>query len=68
MAKKPAETNAIFVALLDPVELHDKKCKLCQGSPTVRFTEHYFLALSKFQETLEGMLNKRLAGEVMRFS
>jgi methionyl-tRNA synthetase len=40
-------------ALLDPTELHDKKCKLCKGSPTVRYTEHYFLALSKFQATLE---------------
>lgn len=40
-------------ALLDPLELHDKKCKLCQGSPTTRYTEHYFLALSKFQEKLE---------------
>jgi methionyl-tRNA synthetase len=40
-------------ALLDPLELLDKKCKLCQGSPTTRYTEHYFLALSKFQEKLE---------------
>ncbi|QGQ93997.1 methionine--tRNA ligase [Paenibacillus psychroresistens] len=40
-------------SLLDPTELHDKKCKLCGSSPTVRFTEHYFLALSKFQVALE---------------
>jgi methionyl-tRNA synthetase len=40
-------------ALLDPTELYDKKCKLCKGSPTVRYTEHYFLALSKFQVSLE---------------
>ncbi|MBP1989149.1 methionine--tRNA ligase [Paenibacillus eucommiae] len=40
-------------ALLDPSELLDVKCKLCKSIPSVRYTDHYFLALSKFQAELE---------------
>ncbi|WP_246314289.1 methionine--tRNA ligase [Paenibacillus foliorum] len=45
-------------SLLDPVELIDKKCKLCKSSPTTRFSDHYFLALSKFQGELERYLDQ----------
>jgi methionyl-tRNA synthetase len=40
-------------ALLDPQDLLDKKCKLCKNSPSLRHTDHYFLALSRFQQELE---------------
>lgn len=39
--------------LLDPLELNNKKCKICGGTPTVKTTEHLFLALSKFQDELK---------------
>lgn len=39
--------------ILDPLELSDRKCKICGSSPTVRNTEHFFLALSAFRSELE---------------
>lgn len=40
-------------SLLDPLQLLEPECKLCGHRPVVRPTEHYFLALSRFQERLE---------------
>lgn len=40
-------------SLLDPLDLKDKKCRICGSSPTTRDTEHLFIALSKFQHELE---------------
>lgn len=45
-------------ALLDPLELHNPKCKLCKHSPTVRHTDHYFLALSRFQDQLQSYMEQ----------
>lgn len=39
-------------SLLDPADLKDKRCKICRCTPDTRPVEHYFLALSKFQEQL----------------
>lgn len=44
--------------LLDPIELDNKKCKICGCTPTVKSTKHLFFALSQFQ----GLLNKYLDG------
>ncbi|MBD0379917.1 methionine--tRNA ligase [Paenibacillus sedimenti] len=44
--------------LLDPLELHQRKCKLCNETPSCRFSDHYFLALSKFQNELEFFVEK----------
>lgn len=38
--------------LLDPLELNDKRCKICGSIPMVKKTEHLFFALSKFQTLL----------------
>ncbi|QHW29966.1 methionine--tRNA ligase [Paenibacillus rhizovicinus] len=38
--------------LLDPSDLIDRTCKLCGNPPIERETEHYYLALSKFQTAL----------------
>ncbi|MEC0368488.1 methionine--tRNA ligase [Paenibacillus chibensis] len=38
--------------LLDPSDLKEPVCKLCGSTPVERATEHYYLALSKFQEAL----------------
>lgn len=45
-------------ALLDPLQLLDRKCKVCLNHPTTRFTEHFFLALSKFQTSLENYVEQ----------
>ncbi|GGG60521.1 methionine--tRNA ligase [Paenibacillus radicis (ex Gao et al. 2016)] len=38
--------------LLDPSDLTDKTCKICGNPPVDRPTEHYYLALSRFQAEL----------------
>ncbi|MFF2091291.1 methionine--tRNA ligase [Paenibacillus sp. NPDC058174] len=38
--------------LLDPSDLTDKTCKICGNPPVDRPTEHYYLALSRFQTEL----------------
>ncbi|SFI51191.1 methionyl-tRNA synthetase [Paenibacillus sp. UNC496MF] len=38
--------------LLDPSDLTDRTCKLCGNPPVERETDHYYLALSRFQEAL----------------
>lgn len=39
--------------LLDPSDLSDRTCKLCGSTPVERSTEHYYIALSRFQTELE---------------
>ncbi|CAN7657094.1 methionine--tRNA ligase [Paenibacillus sp. LjRoot56] len=45
-------------ALLDPLELHNRTCKLCNGRPSSRLSDHYFLSLSKFQNDLENFVDQ----------
>jgi methionyl-tRNA synthetase len=40
-------------SILDPLELLNKKCKLCGNSPTIKRTEHFYFELSKLQSELE---------------
>lgn len=44
--------------LLDPAELSEKTCKLCGNPPIERPTEHYYLALSRFQRVLTEYADK----------
>ncbi|WP_079510170.1 methionine--tRNA ligase [Mesobacillus jeotgali] len=39
--------------VLEPLDLIDRRCKICGHPPTVRKTEHFYFALSSFQQTLE---------------
>jgi methionyl-tRNA synthetase len=39
--------------ILEPLELLERKCKLCGNEPTTRFTEHFYFSLSTFQSVLE---------------
>lgn len=39
--------------MLEPLDLLERQCKLCGNEPTTRSTEHFYLSLSSFQETLE---------------
>lgn len=45
-------------ALLDPLDLLDRKCKICGTSPVTKSTRHLFLALSKFQQELEAYVSQ----------
>ena len=39
--------------LLDPSDLSERICKLCGSTPVERPTEHFYIALSRFQTVLE---------------
>ncbi len=39
--------------LMDTITLKDPKCKICNGTPIVRETSHWFLNLPAFQEKLK---------------
>ena len=38
--------------LLDPQELNNVKCKICNSTPEIKTSEHFFFALSKFESKL----------------
>ena len=39
--------------ILDPLDLIDKRCKICGNEPKIRETEHFYFAFSQFQGRLE---------------
>lgn len=39
--------------ILEPLELLERKCKICGNEPTTRSTEHFYFYLSSFQTVLE---------------
>ncbi len=39
--------------VLEPLELLERKCKICSHPPITRLTEHFYFALSSFQTILE---------------
>ncbi|MGG3574647.1 methionine--tRNA ligase [Bacillus gobiensis] len=43
-------------AILDPIDLLEKTCKLCGSSPTIKVTEHFYFSLSAFQIELENFI------------
>ena len=43
-------------SILDPLDLKNKKCKLCGSEPVFKDTEHLFLDLPRFQKDLEKYL------------
>ncbi|MEM5633072.1 methionine--tRNA ligase [Bacillus cereus] len=52
--KQQEEINAMLVlAILDPLDLLEKKCKLCGSTPSVEETEHFYFALHTFQEQIK---------------
>jgi methionyl-tRNA synthetase len=40
-------------SVLEPLELLNRKCKICGNEPTTRSTEHFYFSLSSFQNVLE---------------
>jgi methionyl-tRNA synthetase len=45
-------------SVLDPLDLLDRKCKICGNPPTTRTTEHFYFSLSSLQSTLENYTNE----------
>ena len=52
--------------ILDPLDLIDRTCKLCGSEPTIRKTEHFYFALSAFQEQLEKFVQEAKTSELWR--
>jgi methionyl-tRNA synthetase len=44
--------------LLDPIELKNKKCKLCGDEPQFRETEHLFIDLPSYQQKLKNYVDE----------
>nr|DAD23988.1 TPA_asm: hypothetical protein HUJ06_025451 [Nelumbo nucifera] len=44
--------------MLNPTELKDPRCKLCQTTPRIRDTDHLFLELPLLKDKLEEYINK----------
>ncbi|KAM3702300.1 hypothetical protein ACJW31_04G015600 [Castanea mollissima] len=45
-------------SLLNPTELKDPRCKVCQTTPHIRDTNHLFLELPLLKDKLEEYINK----------
>jgi methionyl-tRNA synthetase len=43
-------------SLLEPIELLNRKCKLCSNEPIIKNTKQLYFALSKFQDDIEANL------------
>lgn len=39
--------------ILDPLDLLEKRCKICGNEPEIKETEHFYFAFSQFQKQLE---------------
>lgn len=52
--------------ILDPLDLIDRTCKLCGHEPTIRKTEHFYFALSAFQEKLEIYVHEAKVNKLWR--
>jgi len=44
--------------ILDPLDLLEKRCKICGNEPVIKETEHFYFAFSQFQHELEYFVNK----------
>lgn len=53
-------------SILDPLELINKKCKLCSHEPLGKLTRHYYFELSALQEQLEVYVKKAKDHQVWR--
>ncbi|ATP40076.1 methionine--tRNA ligase [Solibacillus sp. R5-41] len=44
--------------ILDPLDLLEKRCKLCGNEPEIKETEHFYFAFSQFQQQLEAFVEQ----------
>ncbi|ART78103.1 methionine--tRNA ligase [Sutcliffiella horikoshii] len=53
-------------AILDPLDLIDKRCKICGNQPTIKETEHFYFSFSQFQKKLETFVETARKGNSWR--
>ncbi|WP_226681564.1 methionine--tRNA ligase [Sutcliffiella horikoshii] len=53
-------------AILDPLDLIDKRCKICGNQPTIKETEHFYFSFSQFQKKLETFVETARRGNRWR--
>lgn len=53
-------------SILDPLELLDRKCKICGDTPVSKYTEHFYFRLSAFQEELAKYVEEAKRKELWR--
>ena len=46
--------------MLDPEDLIDPRCKICNSIPTFKETEHFFLKLSQKEKFIKGLVDKAI--------
>ncbi len=44
--------------ILDPLDLLEKRCKICGNEPEIKETEHFYFAFSQFQKLLEAYVEQ----------
>ncbi|TFD94419.1 methionine--tRNA ligase [Jeotgalibacillus sp. R-1-5s-1] len=52
--------------ILDPLDLNEKRCKLCGKKPEIRETVHFYFSFSSFQQKLEQYAAKSKAESTWR--
>lgn len=52
--------------VLDPLDLHERTCKICGNAPTTRNTEHFYFRLSTFQDELQKYVDNANANSLWR--
>ncbi|MEK4425285.1 methionine--tRNA ligase [Solibacillus sp. FSL K6-1523] len=52
--------------ILDPLDLLDKRCKICGNEPEIKETEHFYFAFSQFQKQLEVYVEQAVQGKRWR--
>lgn len=45
-------------SILDPLDLIDKRCKICGHEPVIKETEHFYFEFSHFQHALENLVQQ----------
>jgi methionyl-tRNA synthetase len=45
-------------SLLDPSQLHERKCGICSQEPQFKPTRHLFISLSKYEDTIKEWVSK----------
>lgn len=45
-------------SILDPLDLIDKRCKICGHEPVIKETEHFYFEFSHFQQALENFIQQ----------
>lgn len=65
-AKARGDQCDVCSSVLEPLELLDRKCKICGNPPTTRETEHFYFALSSFQKRLESYTHEAEKNKLWR--